>query len=197
MINSPLIATVRSAAISQVAGCTTTTYTYTTLRTNNSTQPPEQSADKEPQHPDLFLLYYILLITFCILLALKEIWIEQSSRQNGTISKEGKVKTQDDSTAEETVDAESPDKRINDDVEQRVQKEKERLARLRERTQPESQDKSTKDDVEQRVRKDMERRVRLKKTRRMTQSITKKMEGERKKDNEGRPKRSQQKRLHI
>jgi hypothetical protein len=93
MANSPLIATVGSAAISHDAGYTTTTYTYTTIRANNSTQPPEQSADKELQRPDLFLLYYMLLIAFCVLLTLKEVWIEQSPRQDGTGLEKEKPRT--------------------------------------------------------------------------------------------------------
>ncbi|SRR6266536_2784162 len=132
MANSPLIATVRSAEISHVAGYTTTTYTYTMIRTNNSTPPLKQLMDEESKDLEFFVFCLVLTFAVYLLLCLNSFRTQQGLEKNRTNCSEWvDVDPPGDSMAEETTEADSGDKTTDDGIECQVREEKERQTRLR------------------------------------------------------------------
>lgn len=72
------------------------------------------------------------LIAFCVLPTLKEVWIEQSPRQDGTGLEKEEAKNVVYMKVPEMIEAKTRVKNMDDDSEQRVRKEKERQTRLAE-----------------------------------------------------------------
>ena len=111
MANSP--STVRSPEISHVAGYTTTTYPYTTIRTNNSTPPLKQVIDEESKG---LIFCLVLTIAAYLLLCQNSFRTQQGLEKNRTRCPDWVDDTPSDSKGEEAIEADSEDKTTDDGI---------------------------------------------------------------------------------